>query len=239
MSGECAEPHIPADDASTLARGGERARNTGDPVGEWVEIDTTKPSVSRVYNFLLGGSHNFAADRIAAGELLAREPLAGFYAQANREFLWRAVWFLLDAGVRQFIDLGSGIPAVGNVHEVAQRVAPKARVVYVDIDPIVVEHNRHILNGNAYATAIRVDLRRPEVVVNHPATRRLIDLAAPVGLLAVAVLHFIPDADDPAAILSRYRRLLAPGSFLAMSHACGRSRYSPGPRSRNSPSWPR
>lgn len=187
----------------------------------WADgIDTTRPSASRVYDYLLGGAHNFAADRRFAEQLIAAEPLAPAYAQANRAFLNRAVRFLVEAGVRQFLDLGSGVPTVGNVHEIAQRMAPEVRVVYVDIDPIAVEHSRKLLAGNRYATAIEVDLRRPEIVIGHPETRELIDFTVPVGLLMVAVLHFVPDADDPVGLVGRYRQALAPGSYLALSHAC-------------------
>lgn len=187
----------------------------------WADgIDTSRPSASRVYDCLLGGGHHFAADRDLAGRLLAVEPRAGEYARVNRAFLHRAVRFLLEAGVRQFLDLGSGIPTAGNVHEVAQRLSPQARVVYVDIDPIAVAHAQRILAGNRYASAVEVDLRRPEVILNHPGVRQMIDLAAPVGLLMVAVLHFVGEQDDPAGILARYRRHLAAGSHLVISHAC-------------------
>jgi hypothetical protein len=187
----------------------------------WADgIDTGRPSASRVYDHLLGGSHNFAVDRDLAQRLLVFEPRAGEYARTNRAFLHRAVRFLLAAGVYQFLDLGSGIPTVGNVHEVAQRQVPGARVVYVDIDPIAVAHSRLILAGNPYATAIEADLRHPEVILNHPELRRVIDLAAPVALLMMAVLHFVPDEDDPAGIVAIYRRALAARSYLAVSHAC-------------------
>jgi trans-aconitate methyltransferase len=190
------------------------------PLGWAAGIDTNRPSVSRVYDCLLGGVHNLGADRRFAEQLIAAEPLAPVYARANRAFLWRAVRFLVAAGVRQFLDLGSGVPTLGNVHEVAQAAVPDARVVYVDFDPIAAEHSRQMLAGNRYATAIEVDLRRPEVVIGHPDTRQLIDFTAPVGVLMVAVLHFVPDADDPAGIIARYRKALAPGSYLAVSHAC-------------------
>lgn len=207
-------------DALNRQRPWRQPEDLDQPLG-WADgIDTSRPSASRVYDYLLGGSHNFGADREFARKLVEREPLAPAYARANRAFLHRAVRFLLEAGVRQFIDLGSGVPTVGNVHEVAQRVVPRARVVYVDIDPIAVAHSQHILADNPHVTAVQVDLRRPEVILAHPETQQLIDFSAPVGLLMVAVLHFVPDGDDPAEILAQYRRALAPGSYLGISHAC-------------------
>lgn len=207
-------------DALNRERPWRRSEDLDQPLG-WADgIDTSRPSTSRVYDCLLGGSHNFKADREFARKLIEQEPLAPAYARANRAFLHRAVRFLLEAGVRQFIDLGSGVPTVGNVHEVAQRVVPQARVVYVDIDPIAVAHSQHILADNPHVTAVQVDLRRPEIILAHPETQQLIDFGEPVGLLMVAVLHFVSDGDDPAEIIARYRRALAPGGYLVISHAC-------------------
>jgi hypothetical protein len=172
-----------------------------------------------LYDFFLGGHHNFAADRELGRQLLAAEPNARQIVAENRAFLGRAVRFLLSAGIRQFIDLGSGIPTQDNVHEIAQREAPEARVIYVDNDPVAVAHSRQILGGNALASAIREDLRRPEAVLAHPDVRKLIDFSQPVGLLMVTVLHFVPDADDPAAVVDGFASRLAPGSALAISHA--------------------
>jgi SAM-dependent methyltransferase len=183
---------------------------------EGIELST--PSVARIYDHWLGGGHNFAADREMSQKILSVVPHFRFAAQANRAFLFRAVRFLVDAGIRQFLDLGSGIPTVGNVHEVAQKVAPESRVVYVDIDPVAAAHSQQLLAGNDRATAIERDVRDPQAILDDPQTRALLDLDQPVGLLMVAVLHYLPDADDPYAIVSRYRRALCPGSYVAIAH---------------------
>lgn len=181
-------------------------------------IDTGKANVARVYDYWLGGVSNFRADQDAARALLAVEPAAREIARANRAFLGRAVRFLADSGVRQFIDIGSGIPTQRNVHEVAQEAAPGSRVVYVDIDPVAVAHARAILDGRDDAAAIQADLREPGEILGHPGTRRLIDFGQPVGLLLVAVLHFIPDAEDPWRLVASIRGHLAAGSYLAVCH---------------------
>ncbi|MEV4639725.1 SAM-dependent methyltransferase [Actinoplanes sp. NPDC049548] len=176
-----------------------------------------RPSSARIYDALLGGNHNFAADREAAKNLLAAIPGAGEMARANRAFLNRAVGFLLDRGVHQFLDIGSGIPTVGNVHEIAQRRVPEARVVYVDIDPVAVAHSNDILKDNPRALAVQADMRFPEAVLDHPAVRDLLDLGKPVGLLLVAMLHFVPD-DDAYPAVERLRAALPPGSYIIISH---------------------
>ncbi|MEW2381988.1 SAM-dependent methyltransferase [Micromonospora sp. NPDC047707] len=183
------------------------------------EIDIERPSVARMYDYYLGGSHNFAVDRAAAQAMVAAVPEAPLMAQANRAFLRRAVQFLVDAGVRQFLDVGSGIPTVGNVHEIAQRAAPDARVVYVDVDPVAVAHSREILAGNDGATIVQEDLRHPQRIVDHPDVRRLLDFDQPIAVLVVAVLHFVSDDDRPAELLRTLRDALAPGSWLVLSQA--------------------
>lgn len=187
-----------------------------DWAGESTDIE--RPSVARMYDYYLGGSHNFAVDREAARRVLAAAPEMPLIAQANRAFLRRAVRFMVDEGVRQFLDIGSGIPTAGNVHEIAQRLDPGCRVVYVDIDPVAVEHSRQILAGADGAAVIQEDLRRPDRLLDNPDLRKLIDLGQPVGVMVLAVLHFIPDSADPAGILSTLRGALAPGSYLALSH---------------------
>lgn len=182
------------------------------------EIDIDRPSQARMYDYLLGGSHNFEADRDAAKQGLAVMPDLAVVAQTNRAFLYRAVRFLLDAGIRQFLDIGSGVPTVGNVHEVAQRANPQARVVYVDIDPVAVAHSRALLASNRYTTVIQEDLRRPGTILQHPQVRELLDFDQPVGLLLVAILHTIPDQDEPNQIIARLRDALAPGSHLVIGH---------------------
>ncbi|MGH4016375.1 MAG: SAM-dependent methyltransferase [Pseudonocardiaceae bacterium] len=185
----------------------------------WVpdEIDTELPSSARIYDYVLGGAHNFERDRQTAERLLKVVP-AQQMAQLNRGFLRRAVLFLVDTGIRQFLDLGSGIPTVGNVHEVAQDADPSCRVLYVDIDPVAVVHSELLLADNDNAAVIRADLRKPETILGHPEAHRLLDPAQPLGLLIVGVMQFVPDSDDPWAIVARYRDRLAPGSYLAMSH---------------------
>jgi len=181
-------------------------------------VDTRRANVARVYDYLLGGSHNFLADQDAGRALAAVEPNAREAARANRAFLGRAVRFLSQAGIRQFLDIGSGIPTQGNVHEVAQQADPGARVAYADIDPVAVAHSKTILAGNDNAAIINADLRDPEKILGHPGTRGLIDFSQPVGLLLVAVLHFIADADDPGQLVATLRDALAPGSYLVVCH---------------------
>ncbi len=196
---------------------------TGDRPGTstWVPpgLDTEQPSAARVYDFYLGGSHNFAADREMARMAIGMWPELPQIMQANRAFLRRAVTYLAGLGIRQFLDIGSGIPTVGNVHEVAQSVAPDSRVVYVDIDPVAVAHSRAILEGDDRTGVVHADLRDVDAVLGNPHTTRLLDLSEPVGVLMVALLHFVPDGDGPAGILGRYRAAMAPGSHLAVSHA--------------------
>jgi O-methyltransferase involved in polyketide biosynthesis len=182
------------------------------------DIDVERPSAARVYDFFLGGSHNFAADRAVAHRILEAVPDAAAAAFENRAFLGRAVRFMLDRGVRQFIDLGSGIPTRGNVHEVAHRVDPQSRVVYVDLDPVAVAHSRAMLADVAPAAVVAADLRRPVEVLADPELLRVIDLNQPVGILLISVLHFIPDDQYPANIVAGYVAPAAPGSYLALSH---------------------
>jgi SAM-dependent methyltransferase len=190
-------------------------------VTDWVpgEVDVERPSTARIYDYNLGGSHNFAADRRLAQQLNEVMPELPAIQRANRSFLRRAVRYLVDAGVRQLLDLGSGIPTLGNVHEIAQHADPATRVVYVDIDPVAVAHSRAMLAGNANAIAIQADLRQAERILTDPELRELFDFAAPVAVLMVGVLHYFPDSDDPAGLVATYRDAVAPGSYLAISHA--------------------
>jgi SAM-dependent methyltransferase len=187
-------------------------------------IDINTPSIARSYDYMLGGSHNFAVDREYSRRILAVLPDARLVAQANRAFMHRAVRFMVDAGVRQFLDVGSGIPTVGNVHEIAQKAVPAARVVYVDVEPVAVAHSELILAGNDGATVIQEDLRHPAAILGHPKTRALLDFNRPVGLLLVSVLHAIPDQDDPAGLVARLGDALGPGSYVAISHGTADSR---------------
>jgi SAM-dependent methyltransferase len=188
------------------------------------DIDIDKPSASRVYDYSLGGSHNFAVDRAIAEALHAAVPDGPLIARANRAFLRRAVLYLVDAGVRQFLDVGSGIPTVGNVHQVAQQAAPDTRVVYVDIDPVAVAHSQAILAGNDRADAIQADARHPETILAHRRVRELLDFDQPVAVMLVAVLHLVGDGDDPAGIAAALTDAVVPGSYVTISHLTGESR---------------
>jgi len=167
----------------------------------------------------LGGSHNFAADRAFASKVMSTVPDVRRIAQENRAFMRRSVRFMLASGVEQFVDLGSGIPTVGNVHEVAASVNPASRVVYIDHDPVAVAHSRAILEGNELAAIISGDLRKPGEVLANPALRRLISLERPVGVLLNAVLHFVPDDAEAAGIVAALRQAVPAGSYVAISHA--------------------
>ena len=184
----------------------------------WVPagVDVDLPSAARVYDYLLGGGHNFAGDRALAEKLLRLLP-ARDMARLNRAFLRRAVLFMANQGIRQFLDLGSGIPTVGNVHEVAQAAHPESRVLYVDYEPVAVAHSELILEGNENASVIQADMRHPDAILNSTETKRLIDFTEPLGLLMVGVVQFIPDGDDPWGLAGRYRDALAQGSHFALS----------------------
>jgi hypothetical protein len=180
--------------------------------------DISKANTARVYDYWLGGTHNFVADQDAARALIAVEPNVRGVARANRAFLERAVRFMSAAGIRQFLDIGSGIPTQRNVHEVAQEAAPGSRVVYVDYDEVAVAHSKLLLDGNPDAAAVYADLRDPEKILADPVTRAMLDFGQPVGLLLASVLHFVPDEDDPWRIVAQFRDAIAPGSFLVLSH---------------------
>lgn len=187
---------------------------------DWVPegIDIRQPSAARVYDYWLGGTHNFAVDREIARGVTAAVPDTARIMQANRAFLHRAVRFLVAQGVRQFLDLGSGIPTLGNVHEVAQKAAPQSRIMYVDIDPVAVAHSRQILAGNDNASVIQADLRNPDAILGSAEVRGLIDFDQPVAVLMMAVLHFVPDSDRPADLIARFLDPLVAGSYLVISH---------------------
>ncbi|MBT3155015.1 SAM-dependent methyltransferase [Streptomyces sp. CHD11] len=182
-------------------------------------IDVTVPSVSRMYDYYLGGSHNFEVDRQAARRAMEFMPGLPKIMQANRAFMRRAVRFAAAEGITQFLDIGSGIPTFGNVHEVAQEADPDARVMYVDHDPVAVAHSQAVLEGNDGADILAADLRKPWEILNSPEVSRLIDLNRPVALLLVAILHFVEDTDNPYAAVTELREALAPGSMLVLTHA--------------------
>jgi len=186
---------------------------------DWTSrIDTSVPNPARVYDYLLGGKDNYPTDREVAEQIVAIAPVARDVVRDNRAFLRRVVRFLTrEAGIRQFIDLGSGLPTQGNVHEIAQAIAPDAGVVYVDNDAMVVTHSRALL-ADANTIAIQADLREPDVILGHPEVRQLIDFDQPIALLLVAILHFVPDDQDPFGIVARFRDGLPTDSYLAISH---------------------
>jgi S-adenosyl methyltransferase len=187
---------------------------------EWApeDVDMDSPSPARVYDALLGGSHNFEVDRRAAQAGTAMVPDLPVVVAANRRFLRRALTHLVDGGVRQFIDLGAGIPTVGNTHEIVQGLEPDCRVVYVDIDAVAVAHASAILAGNERTIAVRGDVRSPGPVIADIERTGLIDFSRPVGLLMVALLHLLPDDEGAAAAAAAFREALAPGSYLVISH---------------------
>ncbi|MEV1328496.1 SAM-dependent methyltransferase [Micromonospora costi] len=185
-----------------------------------IDDGEAKPATAaRIYDYYLGGTYNFPADREAAQAMLQVLPLGPQLARTNRAFLRRAVRFLAESGVRQFLDVGSGIPTEGNVHEIVQRINPDARVVYVDIDPVAVAESLELLEGNEGATAVRGDLRDPQSILTHPQVTALLDFDQPIGLLLGAVLHFVPDDDLAYDAVGQLRAALAPGSYLLVSHA--------------------
>ncbi|GAA4053471.1 SAM-dependent methyltransferase [Nonomuraea soli] len=182
-------------------------------------IDVNTPSISRVYDFILGGKDNFAADRQVAEMALKVAPDAPQAARANREFLGRVIRHLASQeGITQFLDIGSGLPTQGNVHQIAQSELPTAKVVYVDNDPIVLVHGRALLAQDDSTTVIEADIREPETILTHPKVREYLDFERPVGLLLLAILHHLNDHEDPHGITRRLVDALPSGSFLVVSH---------------------
>jgi hypothetical protein len=183
-------------------------------------LDVTVPNVARIYDYFLGGKDNFAADRAAAEELRGLLPDAGAACRENRAFLRRAVRYLAsEAGIGQFIDIGSGLPTASNTHEIAQAIRPDARVAYVDYDPVVVAHGQALLGSAPGVAVIDADLRCPGVIAGSGPLADLVDFSAPVAIVLAAVLHFIPDNDDPYGIVDVLKSVMAPGSHLVISHA--------------------
>lgn len=188
---------------------------------EWAPpgVDPTRPSVARVHDVLLGGTENFAVDRAVAERLRQAVPDIGELTWCNRAFVGRVVTYLVrEAGVTQLIDLGSGLPTIENTHEVAQAADPSARVVYVDLDPMVLPHARQILRENPRTAAIAADARDVDAVLGHPAVVNLIDFSRPVGLMMIGLLHLFPDEEDPWGLVRQYMDALPSGSHLASSN---------------------
>lgn len=178
-----------------------------------------KPNAARIYDCLLGGYHNFEIDRVMAEKMIATFPELRLSALASRACLRRIVNFLVAQGVEQFLDIGSGLPTLGNTHEVAQAANPAARIVYVDIDPIAVAHSEAILQGNPNAVAIRGDLCQPDQILNHEKVKGLLDLGRPVALMLLSPLAYVPDDETVYGVVRTLRDALAPGSYIAITHA--------------------
>jgi SAM-dependent methyltransferase len=186
---------------------------------ESADVRAGVPHPARIYDYWLGGKDNFAADRREAARALKRVPEFADYAIANRRFLGRAVRFLSAAGIGQFLDLGAGLPASPNVHEIAQSADPDARVLSVDNDPMVYVHAQAVMGKSPQTAAVRADLRAPDEVLR--AAGAVLDFRRPVALMFVACLHHLTDDDDPAGVVARYAAAVAPGSFLVLSHQTG------------------
>jgi hypothetical protein len=185
-------------------------------------VDTSRPSPARMYDYMLGGSHNFQVDRDATQEFRAQFPDLEDAAWANRGFHGRAArWMATTHDVDQFIDIGSGLPTQSNTHEVLQSVNPAARVVYVDNDPMVLATAQELLTSDGTTAVIQADLRDPDTVLGDPDLRKLVDFDRPAGLLMTAVLQFVNDESDPWGLVARYVAALAPGSYVAISHITG------------------
>jgi hypothetical protein len=185
------------------------------------EIDTSRPHPARIYDYLLGGKDNYEVDREAGDQLAAAAPEVRIGVRANRAFMRRAVRYVVGSGVRQILDVGTGLPTSPNVHEIAQEAAPDVRVAYVDNDPIVSAHGNALLSRAGRTSIVLGDLRDPRAIVDHPDVRQVIDFDEPVALLLVAVLHFLTDAEQPAEVVATLRDALPAGSFLVLSHATG------------------
>lgn len=199
-----------------------------DSCGLPMDVDTSRPHAARIYDYFLGGKDNFAADREIAKKAIEAWPTIRSAARENRAFLGRAVRYLAaDAGITQFLDIGSGLPSVGNVHEIAQDVTPSARVVYADNDPIVLSHARALLASKPEGRCayIHADLREPKVILGHEQTRWTLDFDRPIGLILCAVLHFVPDEDEPGRVVDTLIDALPSGSYVVASHAT--AEYSP------------
>jgi len=185
-------------------------------------LDVSVPNAARMYDYFLGGKDNFEADRVTGARLLALVPQLRQSVVENRRFIGRVVRFLAgEAGIDQFLDIGAGLPTQDPVHQVAQKINPRARVVYADYDPVVVTHGSALLTIPDRSVMVRADLRRPKELLAHPEVSGFLDLRRPVAVMLIAVMHFVPDSEDPYGIVAALRDGLAPGSYLAMVHLSG------------------
>lgn len=194
--------------------------NNSTPIPEWApeNIVLDKPNPARIYDYLLGGFHNFEADRMMAERVLVNYPGIKLASVVNRAFLRRAVMLMRERGINQFLDLGSGLPTYGNVHQVAQTDDPNVRVVYVDIDPVAVEHSKLLLTDNPNATAIIADIRQPKLILDNEKVKDLLDFNRPMGLVVVGMLHYVKDDEEAYNAVSKFAGAVVPGSYLAISH---------------------
>jgi SAM-dependent methyltransferase len=181
-------------------------------------LDPKVPNVARMYDYMLGGKENYASDRAAVDKLIELEPAVPRFARLNREFLGRAVRFVADQGVSQFLDVGAGLPTQQSVHEVARAINPDARIVYVDNDPVVLAHSRALLGAVPNVAFVQGDIREPAEILGSSEIRDMLDFGRPICVLLLAILHFVRDAEDPAGVVATFRDALAPGSYLIMSH---------------------
>jgi hypothetical protein len=181
-------------------------------------LDTSKPSPARIYDYMLRGNHHFDVDEVAANRIVTAVPEIRDCAWSNRGFHQRAAAWIARQGVRQFLDIGSGLPTIGNTHDVVRKIHPDARVVYVDNDPMVELYSQTILDPDGSVSVLCADLRDPDSILAHPKVRELLDSGEPTGLLMTAVLMFVSDASDPWDLVSRYVHAVKPGSFLSLSH---------------------
>lgn len=196
-----------------------RGMDSGLERPSWVPegVDITVPNSARAYDYALGGYHNFAVDRDFLERLEQTLPIREA-AWANRALLHRVVRFLVAQGVRQFLDIGSGMPTVGNVHEIAQEAVPESRVMYVDIDPVTVLHSQAILAGKPRVGVIEGDLRRPADILDHPDVQKLLDFSEPVAIILFLVVHYVADDDEARAIMAQLQDALVSGSYMALTH---------------------
>ncbi|SBW22431.1 SAM-dependent methyltransferase [Protofrankia symbiont of Coriaria ruscifolia] len=197
-----------------------QAHAVTDPLKEWAPqgIDISKPSIARVYDALLGGKDNFAVDRAIADHFAQLLPEVQQAAWYERAVLGRGVRYLLEQGIRQFIDLGSGLPTARNTHQVAQEHSPDTRVVYIDNDPIVLAHSQALLAENPNTMVINADLRSPQEVLDHPRLRSLLDLDQPVGLMLLGVIHHLNDHENPDGVVQAYKDVLPSGGYMFLTH---------------------
>jgi S-adenosyl methyltransferase len=214
-----ADAEHPCQTAQTCDKVSGIIHDAAEPSLPWPGFDPNIPNIARVYDCLLGGKDNFAADRQAAARLLEAVPGAAVAARENRAFLGRAVRFLAEeAGIRQFLDIGAGLPSARAVHEIVRGCVPMARVVYADHDPVVIRHVDALIGGALNVAAVQADLRQPCALLAQATMSRRIDLAEPIAILLVAVLHFLDDSDDPWAVVNFLKDQIAPGSYVAISH---------------------